>query len=198
MKTRTIGFLAIALFISFFLDSPVSEFFSMIRNPVLDAIMTWFSHEITVFVILVLVSSLFLYEEHKNKFIPILFLSFFTALLTSYLLKFLFMRARPENVSNMILTIAGIDLSFSNYSFPSTHSAMAFSVLPVLDKEFRKLKIFWLFFSVMIAISRIYLNQHYLSDVIGGIIIGYLTGHYILKLGEKHGIAKRFSEHIRN
>ncbi len=197
MKTRIVAILSVCLFISFFIDSYVHEIFLSIKAPILDTIMEWFSHEITVLVVLLIISGLFLYEEHKTKYIPLLFISFVTALIASYSLKFLVMRARPEGVSFFILTVFGYILKIPNYSFPSSHSAMAFGVLPVLDKEFRKLKAFWIFFSIMIAISRIYLNQHYLSDVIAGAIIGYLSGHYCLKLGEKHNVAKRFIQHIR-
>jgi len=196
MKTKTIAILAISLFVSFFLDQLVSSFFYTINIPLLDVIMEWFSHEITVFVVLVIISGLFLYEEKKSKFIPILFISFFTGIVISYLLKFMIMRTRPEGLLYFTLSLIGLNFKFPDYSFPSTHSVMAFSVLPVLDKEFRKLKFFWIFFSVMIALSRIYLNQHYLSDVVAGIIIGYVTGHYILKLGEKHELAKKFFRNI--
>ncbi len=196
MKKKTLAILGITVFACFFLDNAVSELFLAIRNPLLDKIMGWFSHEITVFVVLVVISSLFLYEERKNRFIPALFMSFFTGLIVSFLLKLAVMRVRPDGISYLALSVLGLAVKVPDYSFPSMHSAMAFSVLPVLDREFKKVKYFWIFFSVMIALSRIYLNQHYLSDVVTGGLIGYIAGEHILKAGDKHAVHKSILQHI--
>jgi undecaprenyl-diphosphatase len=196
MKKNIMMFLAIPLFLSFFLDTYISEMTVKLRNPILDPIMVWFSHEITVFVVLVIMCALFLYEERKNKYIAPLFISFFTAVFISFIIKLMVMRLRPIGETYFALNLLGTAFNIPDYSFPSVHSAMAFCVLPILDKEFKKLKLFWIFFAVMIALSRIYLNQHYLSDCIAGGIIGYFTGAYILKLGEKHEIHKAIFHHV--
>jgi membrane-associated phospholipid phosphatase len=194
MNTKKIALLSVGLFASFFLDDIISKNIAYLNLPFLESIMRWFSHEITVFVVLVMISALFLYEERKNKFIPILFMSFLAALVLTYALKFMIMRPRPFGINYIDLSFLGTAFKFIDYSFPSTHSALAFSVLPILDKEFKKLKVFWIFFSCMVALSRIYLNQHFLSDVLAGCILGYMIGHYIIKLGEKHGIHKILHE----
>jgi undecaprenyl-diphosphatase len=194
MNTKKIAFFSVVLFASFFLDNFISENISYIQIPFAEKIMSWFSHEITVFVILVLISSLFLYEERKNKFIPVLFMSFIAAFILTYALKFMIMRPRPFGINYIDLSFLGAAFKFVDYSFPSTHSALAFCVLPVLDKEFRKLKVFWIFFSCMVAVSRVYLNQHFLSDVLAGSILGYMIGQYVMRLGEKHGIHKILHE----
>jgi undecaprenyl-diphosphatase len=192
MKARIIGLMAIVLFISFFLDEPVARFFLLLQNPLLDIIMEWLSHELTLFIVLIVISCLFLYQERKTKFIPVLFVTFIAAFAISLLLKLTFMRLRPIGFSQNSLSMFGLSLLLPDYSFPSSHTTTAFSVLPVLDKEFRKLRGFWIVFAVLIAVSRIYLNQHHLSDIVAGIIIGYMIGHYILKIEHKHGIAKFF------
>jgi undecaprenyl-diphosphatase len=194
MNPKKIAFLSVVLFASFFLDDFISKNIVYVHIPVLDTVMRWFSHEITVFVVLVIISALFLYEEKKNKFIPVLFMSFLAALLITYALKFMILRPRPFGTNYIDLSFLGATLKFIDYSFPSSHSALAFSALPILDKEFKRLKVFWILFSSMIAISRIYLNQHFLSDVLAGCIIGYMIGHYVMKLGEKHGIHKILHE----
>ncbi len=194
MNRKVIICLSIILFGSFFIDNFVSENIIHLQHPILTSVMEWFSHEITVLVILVIISALFLYEEKKNRFIPVLFMSFITALIVTYFLKFMIMRPRPFGIVPFDFSLFGIVLTFVDYSFPSTHAAIAFSVLPVLDKEFRKLKWFWIFFSCVVAISRIYLNQHFLSDVIAGSMLGYMIGHYVMRIGEKHGIEKILHE----
>jgi membrane-associated phospholipid phosphatase len=191
---KKLAFFSVLLFASFFIDGFISNNVVYLQLPLLTVIMHWFSHEITVLVILVVISALFLYEERKNKFIPVLFMSFLTAIAVTYVLKLIIMRTRPFGIVPIDLSFLGIALSFIDYSFPSTHTAIAFSVLPVLDKEFKRLKWFWILFSCMVAVSRIYLNQHFLSDVIAGGILGYMIGHYIMMLGEKHGIHKILHE----
>jgi undecaprenyl-diphosphatase len=194
MNNKKIAFMSVALFGSFFFDRAISDSVAYIQHPLLTKVMEWFSHEITVLVILVILSALFLYEERKNKFIPFLFMSFITAFIVTYALKFIIMRPRPFGEKIIDLSFFNVALRFIDYSFPSAHSALAFSVLPILDKEFKKLKGFWIFFSCMIAISRIYLNQHFLSDVLAGCIIGYLIGEFVMRIGEKHDIGKILHE----
>jgi membrane-associated phospholipid phosphatase len=194
VKTKKIAILCVLLFASFFIDSFISKNIIYIQVPLLVVIMGWFSHEITVLVVLVIISSLFLYEDKKNKFIPPLFMSFLVTLIVTYVLKVMVMRPRPFGIEYIDLSFLGMSLRLANYSFPSIHSAIAFCALPILDKEFRKLKWFWIFFSVMIALSRVYLNQHFLSDVIAGSILGYMIGHYMMRLGEKHGIERILRE----
>ncbi|MEM3374539.1 MAG: phosphatase PAP2 family protein [Candidatus Woesearchaeota archaeon] len=188
MKKRKIYYFGVFIIISFFFDEIISKFVLGFKDPFLIKLMEWFSHEITVFAILIIISSLFLYEERKNNYIPLLFISFFTSLILSYLLKFLIMRERPFGMDYTIISIFNFILKIPNYSFPSSHAAMAFSVLPILDREFKKLKLFWIFFVIMICISRLYLNQHYLSDVVAGAFLGYLSGYYTLRIGEKHNV----------
>lgn len=196
MKARDYFLLAFALAISFFLDQPVAEFAQSIRFPLLDKVMGWFSQELSVFFVLVVIAATFMYEEKKAKYVAPLFISFFASMVVSYLLKFVFMRIRPEGILYVSFSVFDFAVRYADYSFPSSHAAIAFSVLPVLDKEFRKIKSFWILFSVIIAASRIYLNYHHLSDVIAGSILGYAIGMLVLKQGAKNGIHKKNSPDI--
>ena len=62
----------------------------------------------------------------------------------------------------------------SNSSFPSSHAANAFLLAAVLAPRRKRLApVFWAF-AVLVAFSRLYLNRHYLSDVVVGAAIGLL------------------------
>lgn len=195
-KLKIIFSIIFALAVSFFLDKPIAQLMVLIKNPVLDVIMNWFSNEITVFIVLFIISAIFLYEEHKKRYIPVLFASFILGLIVSKIFKLVIARPRPYGLSYDTYGLGNYKMNLPDYSYPSSHATTAFSVLPLLDKELKHIKYFWIFFSSMIAISRIYLNQHYLSDVIAGIILGYLIGYYIFKLEEKHGMAKKIYQKI--
>jgi undecaprenyl-diphosphatase len=71
-------------------------------------------------------------------------------------------------------------------SFPSGHTMMFFSIIPIMSKNFPKTKILFWTLAVLIGLSRIYLGVHYFSDVIAGALIGYGIGWICIKMGEKY------------
>ncbi|NOZ80689.1 MAG: phosphatase PAP2 family protein [DPANN group archaeon] len=160
---------------AFFLDGVVREFFSLIRTPFFDFFMVWFSHGVTLFSIMFVMISLFLYDEGKKRAILPLWLSFFTSLFFSTLLKFIIQRPRPSLVHALPF------LSFVGFSFPSAHTAIAFCAVPLVRKAFPRVSWFFIFFAVLVGISRIYVDAHYLSDVVGGALLGLLVGFLVLK-----------------
>lgn len=87
-----------------------------------------------------------------------------------FFLKELIDRKRPETDSTHV---------FSNGSFPSGHSATAFLTATILS-FFTNLQIFLYFLAGLIAFSRLYLENHYLSDVLVGALIGLSVGAALL------------------
>jgi membrane-associated phospholipid phosphatase len=80
-------------------------------------------------------------------------------------LKRLTFRARPDGEHRR-----------SNASFPSSHAANAFAVAAVLSGRWRRLAPAWFVAAAVIAWSRVYLNRHFLSDVVCAAIIGLACG----------------------
>lgn len=131
-------------------------------------------------------TTLFLLEENKRKWIIPLWASVaFSAVLIS-LLKIIVLRTRPFEALNLPL-VQGADYAFAawNSSFPSLHAAIVFSLVPILDEEFSKLKPFWVALALLISLSRVYLGVHYLSDVLSGCLLGLLIGHGIILSGKR-------------
>ncbi|NQV09214.1 phosphatase PAP2 family protein [Candidatus Woesearchaeota archaeon] len=176
IKKRYIGFgvVLIALVVSFFFDNTILGFFNLIHNNFLDYIMRWISDIGSVVVVMIFMTTLFLWEGRKREYIFPMWLSFISTTVVVYLTKII--TARPRPVMDTFPLFA-----WFAYSFPSAHTAIAFSVLPILDKELPKFKWFWLGFAVLVGFSRVYLQVHYLSDVIAGGLIGYLFGYAFLK-----------------
>lgn len=86
------------------------------------------------------------------------------------IIKELFKRKRPFQSTNLIK-----NLSYkipNDYSFPSGHSMFAFLITKIIVSKNPNLKILYLI-PILIAISRIYLGVHYLSDIIIGSFLGY-------------------------
>jgi len=65
------------------------------------------------------------------------------------------------------------------YSFPSGHALSSFAVAEVLSMSFGQYKFIFMGIAFLIAFSRLYLDVHYPTDVIAGIIIGILCSKLI-------------------
>ena len=64
----------------------------------------------------------------------------------------------------------------SSYSFPSGHTASAFAAAMAVLWNNRKIGVPVFIFSSIMGFSRIYVQVHYCSDVIGGLISGIICG----------------------
>ena len=104
----------------------------------------------------------------------------FFSVIVGYLLKITFQRQRPFEIGIVNTELIFENFSSWNYSFPSFQAMLVFSALPILYREFPKLKYIWLFFAVAVAFSRVYFGVHFLSDVIVGGLIGGLIGMLIV------------------
>lgn len=91
---------------------------------------------------------------------------------TGIILKGIFNRQRPENQQT----------SRWNSSFPSGHTLSYFSLATVYSAKYHKLAIPLYGFGVMVGLSRIYLGEHYPSDVLAGAVLGVGIGYLTLKL----------------
>jgi membrane-associated phospholipid phosphatase len=59
----------------------------------------------------------------------------------------------------------------SNASFPSSHAANAFALAWVLRARWRRAGLPFYGLALLVAFSRLYLNRHFLSDVVAGALI---------------------------
>ena len=80
-----------------------------------------------------------------------------------------------------------------SYSFPSGHAMISVlffgSIIYLVNKhnlKYKKLITFSLStFILLIGISRIYLGVHYLTDVVGGYLLGFIVLFLIIHLFER-------------
>jgi len=179
---------------SFYFDSQIIKSVSFLRISFLDEFflgITLISSEIIIFFFL---TSLFLWNDRKRKWILPLWASLSFSVVASFLLKISIQRMRPFQTEIVSTLPVLISESFTkwNFSFPSFQSMLVFCAIPILDKEFPRLKYFWVAFAILVAFSRVYFGLHFLSDVIAGGLIGYFIGIFIVKLEKE----KKFGEKI--
>ncbi len=196
-----LGLLVILNVIAFLYDMKIVKFIVPLRNGFLDYLFLSVTFASNTFIVFFFLTSLFLWKEHKRKWIfPLWFASFFSVV-TSYLIKILAARPRPFQQGIPVLQIAFHFMKDNfltwNFSFPSFQAMLVFAALPILNKEFKKFKYLWLVFACLVGLSRIYFGVHYLSDVITGGIIGYLIGYAMVIIERKHRFGERLMKKLR-
>ncbi len=108
------------------------------------------------------------------------------ALITNVSLKPLIARIRPYEYSDIVIKI----IKPTDYSFPSGHTTAGFAVAFVLLKERftygeQKIYLYVLAYAILMAYSRLYFYVHFPSDIIAGILIGFVAS-----LGAKFSVDK--------
>lgn len=156
-----------------YLDNITSAFFQSIRNPDLTNLMTIISTVVIPLTTSLIALVILGYQYFLNQRIAVwLFMLFFGTNALALLLKDIIARHRPMN-----------QLVFdSGYSFPSGHTISAFLlmilVLVVARQRLRRVLsqvVFVIFALVILAsviFSRLYLENHFLTDILGSLLLG--------------------------
>ena len=122
------------------------------------------------------------FKKTRKFGMSVLFAVLVGTLLTNVIFKPMFDRPRPyvyyaDNPLFMSwYEFAGAHIE-SDKSFPSGHTTAAFEIGVALFLVLNK-KYSWIFpvFSALVGLSRIYLMVHYVTDVLGGVVIGTFAG----------------------
>ena len=153
----------------------VSLFANSIHNPFFDVFFKYITHFGEGW--FAVPACLFLLYKNKKLGIAATIISISSALITQFNKHFVFENAyRPALVLKdfKLNFVDGVDV-LNFYSFPSGHTTFAFAIFTCFAFIYHKplQQIFFLFFALLVAFSRIYLLQHFLRDTIVGSIIGF-------------------------
>ena len=172
-------------------------------------IITFFGDSEFVIPMAVLGLILSFFKKTRKFGLSVLFAVLVGTLLTNLVMKPLFARPRPyvyyaDNPLYMAwYDFAGAHIE-SDKSFPSGHTTAAFELGVAMFLALNK-KYSWIFpvFSALVGLSRIYLMVHYVTDVMGGVVVGVVAGvagYFIMKAITKNkkvaefDLAKKFKK----
>jgi len=184
-----IGLLALFI-ISLFIDRYASLSIVELRHPIINKSMVIISNLatlISITIISIILLAAIIYLKKDKKYLSSMVISLIFSALLVALIKYIVKRPRPF----IELGIEALE-NKSNYSFPSGHTNSVFSLIPFISIYFKKFKYIWLFFSVLVSFSRIYLGVHYLSDIIFSMIFGLSISYLFIYLENRYNISKLF------
>lgn len=110
-----------------------------------------------------------------NYFNLLLFFSVLISGIIAQLIKHVLGRPRPNSTNfdgDFGLKFFTMDHNF--HSFPSGHSSTIFAVALVLILMIPKLKYFFYFLACVVAFSRVVVGAHFITDVIGGMVVAFI------------------------
>jgi undecaprenyl-diphosphatase len=201
MKKKEVCILAAILILSILFlnfDAEIVKSISYLQNSPLNSfflIITFLSSEIIIFLF---ITALLFPKRNKRQWILPSWITLALSVIVSFILKISIRRQRPFQLGIVPLleNLAKSSHEIWNFSFPSFSTLIVFSLLPIISKEFPKIKYWFFSFACLVAISRVYFGLHFLSDVLMGALIGYLIGFFIIKLEDKGKIWTRVQDKI--
>jgi undecaprenyl-diphosphatase len=104
--------------------------------------------------------------------------------LVTQVLKHLLGRPRPFMDMDPLL-FQGLGLDSDMHSFPSGHTSTSFALAAVLAARFPRAA--WLFYLAagLVGLGRVVGGSHYLSDVVGGAVVGLMLGLPLAELARR-------------
>ncbi len=183
-------------------ESIVSFFQTIAGNVVLDFFMQSISEAGDIYYMLIFAIVLLIIKKTRKIGLALMILLVLSTLLTGYI-KCGVDRDRPSldyEGTPFIIELSGDTFALFcegsfNASYPSGHAARAtvFGIILgfALSQRFPRACYLLLLYPLLMAISRIYVIQHYPMDVIGGTILGVMLAGVIAK---KTNLLKNFKE----
>jgi undecaprenyl-diphosphatase len=150
------------------------QFMKSIASPMLNSVMAALSQSFLL--VLPLIALYMLLRKDRNVYIFSISIVLFYVINDT--LKYIVREPRPCNTPALswINTVS----CETNYSFPSSHAAVL-TGLPAFMGKFRYVRIAYLIWLALILFGRVYLGEHYLTDVIAGMLLSIAMTYIMYK-----------------
>ncbi len=157
----------------FYLDKLILKFVERLRkksHPIIDKFFRVISFTPFVIFALYIIPTIFIFLKMEADIIWFSVAAFTLACLlatgSAFVMKYTFKRVRPLGNTTYLGKI--------DSAFPSAHTAGSFVAAFTIAVFWPTWSIPFLALAFLVAISRIYLELHFFSDVMGGILLAYL------------------------
>ena len=159
----------------FFIDKKVALFF---KEKEFNSFFSIITHLGDAKVLIVAVILLYIFYNREKAIF--LFISIVYSGIAVSLLKIIFGRSRPDLfLDENLYGFFWFKIKYDYFSFPSGHTTTAFSFFISLSFLFPKFRILFILLATLVAFSRVYLEAHFVSDVIAGAILGSLVSIWL-------------------
>lgn len=157
------------------------DFLQTVHNPILDTFFVLITKLGDYGILWFLLAFYFISRPEKRKIGILMICALaFNFILCDGIIKNIFDRARPCDINT---TIEMLISRPHGHSFPSGHTSSSFCMVAILYfmKE-KKSFIFALICASLIGFSRMYLYVHFPTDVLAGMIFGWINGYIVYRL----------------
>lgn len=151
-------------------------------NPLFDIIMPFLRNKYVWIPFYIFIASFFLFNFGKKGYFLVLFMVLTAStsdMVSNHLFKKQCKRIRPCNTELSVPIIQRVPCG-SGYSFTSNHAANHFAIATflalILGLKNRKIVVSLFIWALSISLAQVYVGLHYPFDILGGAMIGILTG----------------------
>ena len=168
-------------------------------NPVFDVVMPFITNKNNFnipFILIIL--GLLIFGGKKGRIAVLLGLVIVTLSdqFSSAVIKPLVGRIRPCHPDFLIEGARYLIGTKTSFSFPSSHAVNMASTATWFSYQYRRYTWIFVTIAVLVGYSRIYVGVHYLTDVLGGYIVGVFCAFIVISA--KKGIVKFWKKRINN
>lgn len=170
------------------LDRSIFLFLNGMHNDFFDVFMWYVSKTATWLLMLLFLLYIIFKNNWRLALMVILGIALTITLadqISSGLIKDFIGRFRPTHnpeIESIVHTVNGYKGGL--YGFVSSHAANTLGVAVYISLLFRNryITLFMMLWSLLVAYSRIYLGVHYPGDILGGMIVGVISGFVVYKI----------------
>ncbi|WML44873.1 phosphatase PAP2 family protein [Neobacillus sp. PS3-40] len=172
-----------------------------------DKVIITFSQKVRYLFFFILIFMWFRNNFHKKITLNAL-LSVGISIIMNKVIKLFYFKRRP--FLNLWVHLLPPSPSKSNSSFPSKHTVLAFAAATSIILYKRVLGCVMCFFALLAGFSRIWMGQHYPSDIVGSALLGFITSIVVKLTGwiwnpiikrvlqNYNGFCSMLKNHIKN
>jgi len=182
---ETLGVVLLVALAALVVDAPVAEWVAGWKHPVADTIVGVLNPIGSGVTLMMACAALAVLARgfHRSRLQRAAWcgtLAFAAAGLLEFAIKHLVGRPRPD-ADLPALALMGPSLAPDVDSFPSGHATSVFAVATVFASHYPSLR--WPLYALAAAVAagRVYLDRHYVSDIVAGAAIGSLVAAYLVR-----------------